>query len=114
MDDGETPWQTAVREAREETGLVITEQGPLLLTHFITPRANWPHSHIGFLFDGGTLTDDQLEHIVLDPNEHTEWKVQGLAEWENHEGVSHLAFTRLKALDVARRSGVAGYLETVH
>ncbi|MGW5365713.1 NUDIX domain-containing protein [Actinopolymorpha pittospori] len=114
MDDGETPWQTAVRETREETGLVITKQCPLLLTHFITPRHNWPHSHIGFLFDGGTLTADQLEHIVLDPNEHTEWKLQSLAEWENHEGISQLAFARLKALDAARRSGVAGYLETVH
>jgi 8-oxo-dGTP pyrophosphatase MutT (NUDIX family) len=53
MDGGETPWQTAVRETREETGLIITRQCPLLLTHFITPRKDWPHSHIGFIFDGG-------------------------------------------------------------
>jgi hypothetical protein len=40
-----------------------------------------PLIRIGVSFDGGTLTAHQLERIVLDPNEHTDWKVQSLAEW---------------------------------
>jgi 8-oxo-dGTP diphosphatase len=110
MDPGETPWETAVREYREETGLVVTERCPLILTHFMTPVENWPHMRVGFVFDGGTLTTEQLGGIVLDPDEHCEWDVRPMAQWRQEMEPRH--FARLEAVDAARRSGVAGYLET--
>lgn len=110
MDPGETPWQTAVRETREETGLVITGTRPLLLTHFVYPDESWPVAHIGFLFDGGTLTEEQLDGIVLDANEHHAWSVRPVHEWQSE--MCPATFARLTALDVARRTGTAGYLET--
>ncbi len=111
MDPGESPWQTALRECREETGLDLTFLRPtLLLTHFIAPRSDWPHAHIGFIFDGGILTPDQLERIVLDPHEHTEWSIRALDEWETE--MDPRTYTRLKAIDAARRSGIPDYLES--
>lgn len=111
QDPGESPLQTALRECREETGIVITKRLPLLLTHFMLPREDWPYNHIGFAFDGGTLTNEQIEGIVLDPSEHTEWSFRELDEWEKKMGPG--AFARLKTMDAARRSGVAGYLESI-
>ena len=111
MDPGESPWQTALRECREETSLDVTSLRPtLLLTHFIGPRHDWPHAHIGFIFDGGILTPDQLDRIVLDPHEHTEWSIRSMDTWEK-EMKPH-TFARLKATDAARRSGIPGYLES--
>ncbi|MBV9023609.1 MAG: NUDIX hydrolase [Streptomycetaceae bacterium] len=111
MDPGESPWETAVRECREETGLDVTAHRPtLLLTHFVTPRHDWPHPHIGFIFDGGILTPEQLESIVLDPHEHTEWSIRSIDEWEKE--MKPPIFARLKAIDQARRSGIPGYLES--
>ncbi|MGW1107356.1 bifunctional GNAT family N-acetyltransferase/NUDIX hydrolase [Streptomyces sp. NPDC002540] len=64
MDLGERPWETAVRECREETGL--TPPGPprLLATVFGLPGAEWPHSTIGCVFDGGRLTAEQIRGIA--------------------------------------------------
>ncbi len=111
MDPGETPWQTAVRETFEETGIRVAEQRPLILTHYIAPRPSWPVSHVGFLFDGGTLTAAQLDSIVLDPAEHCEWQVRSVGEWR--EQMDEQTFARLAAVDEARRTGRPGYLETV-
>ncbi|MGP4113460.1 NUDIX domain-containing protein [Streptomyces sp. 4N509B] len=111
MDPGETPWETAVRECREETGLAVDGPRPLLLTHFVAPRADWPHSRIGLVFDGGILTAATLGRIVLDPAEHSEWQTRCLADWR--QGMDGRSWRRLEAIDAARRTGTAGYLETV-
>lgn len=110
MDPGETPWQTAARETREETGLTITGPRPLILTHYVVPRPTSPASHVGFVFDGGTLTDAQIDSIVLDPAEHSEYRVRALDEWRTEMAAE--TFERLVACDTARRTGRAGYLET--
>lgn len=111
LDPGETPWRAAVRETREETGLVVTGTRPLLLAHFVTPGPSRPFGQAGFLFDGGTLTDAQLDAIVLDPAEHREWSVRTVEEWR--AAMNPRTFDRLSALDTARRTGVTGYLATV-
>ncbi|MFE2289494.1 NUDIX domain-containing protein [Streptomyces sp. NPDC059443] len=109
-DHGETPWECAVRECLEETGIIFTGPQRLLGTHFIAPRGEaWHTSHIGFVFDGGVLTDEQIEAVVLDPAEHSEYRVLSVDEWEKI--MSPANFGRLGVIDRARRSGVAAYLE---
>ncbi|MEU5915339.1 NUDIX domain-containing protein [Streptomyces sp. NPDC047141] len=111
MDPGETPWETAVRECHEETGLVFTGEPRLLATHFVTDRGeDWPANHIGFIFDGGELTDAQIAAVVLDPEEHSEYRLRTLDEWERE--MHPREFARLAEVDRARRTGSTVYVET--
>ncbi|MFF3849345.1 GNAT family N-acetyltransferase [Streptomyces sp. NPDC002328] len=110
MDPGERPWQTAVRECREETGLTPAGPPRLLATVYGLPGAGWPYSTIGCVFDGGRLTAEQIRRISLDPEEHDEVRVLALAEWEAL--MPPRDFAHLRAVDEARRTGRAGYFET--
>ncbi|WP_351237634.1 NUDIX hydrolase [Streptomyces sp. NPDC002133] len=110
MDAGETPWETAVRETREETGIVLTGARPLLLTHFATIDKAWTVPRIGFIFDGGTLTPNQLGAIALDADEHDGWDVRTLADWEAEMIPANYA--RLAAAYTARHHPRDGYVET--
>ncbi|MCF2527068.1 NUDIX domain-containing protein [Yinghuangia soli] len=74
----DTPFSTAVRECREETGIAFAGAPRLLLTHFLPPEPAWPCAKVGFVFDGGILTGDELARITLDPTEHDEWRIQSL------------------------------------
>ncbi|MFJ3903575.1 NUDIX domain-containing protein [Streptomyces sp. NPDC090025] len=110
MDPGETPWETALRECHEETGLVHHGEPRLLGACFTTHRGeDWPANDIGFIFDGGALTDAEIASIVLDPEEHTDYQLRTLAEWQRE--MSPRAFERLAAIDRARRTGVTVYLD---
>lgn len=110
-DTGEDPLGTARREAVEETGLALGLGPPrLLLTHYLHPGPGWPVGKIGFVFDGGTLTPEQLARIRLDPGEHDLWAVHTLAEWRGLMGDG--PFTRLRAVERARTDRAPGYLVT--
>ncbi|MFJ3876717.1 NUDIX domain-containing protein [Streptomyces sp. NPDC090077] len=109
MDPGETPWECAVRECREETGIVFEGEKRLLAVHFVSQGKGWPLNKFGVIFDGGRLTEEQIASIVLDPDEHTELRVHTLEEWEGIMTPS--GFARLKATDEARRAGSVAYLE---
>ncbi|AUG75608.1 hypothetical protein CFP65_0654 [Kitasatospora sp. MMS16-BH015] len=109
MDPGETPWECAVRETREETGLVFEGEPRLLGVHFIARRPDWPRTHVGFLFDGGCLTPEQLARVELS-DEHSEWRVQTVDEWA--QLMAPKSFRRLHEIDRARRSGSVAYLES--
>lgn len=107
MDPGERPWGTAVREAREETGLVLSGRPRLLATVYGLPGAQWPYSTIGMVFDGGRLTAAQIRGITLNPQEHDEVRVLPLTEWAAL--MPERDFARLSAVEEARRTGVAAY-----
>lgn len=109
MDPGETPWQCALRECLEATGLRITDTPELLAVHFLPPLGAWTANKVGFIFDGGRLTAEQIADIVLDPDEHTEVSVRSLQEWQQE--MSATAFHRLAAVAQARRTRTACYLE---
>lgn len=106
---GENPLQTARREAVEETGLDLAPNTPpLLLTHFLHAGPRQPLNKVGFVFDGGRLTADQLGRIRLDPAEHDMWAVHDPATWQ--ELMAPSAFARLDAVERARRGEGPAYL----
>ncbi|WP_327669451.1 MULTISPECIES: methyltransferase domain-containing protein [unclassified Streptomyces] len=108
---GEDPLQTAQREAVEETGLELGLGTPtLLLAHFLHSGPRLPLNKVGFVFDGGRLTTDQLQRIRLDPAEHDMWAVHDMAGWQ--ELMAPRAFARLDAVERARRGDGPAYLST--
>ncbi|WP_328333097.1 MULTISPECIES: NUDIX hydrolase [unclassified Streptomyces] len=110
MDPGERPWQTAVRECREETGMTLAGPPRLLATVYGLPGAGWPYSTFGCVFDGGRLGAAQVRDIAVSPEEHDEVRILPLAEWEAL--MPPRDFMRLRAVAEARRTGTAGYVDT--
>ncbi|MFP8887991.1 NUDIX domain-containing protein [Streptomyces mangrovi] len=109
MDPGEDPFQAAVRETYEETGLRIEGPRPLLLAHYIrSDPAEAPLAKVGFCFDGGTLSDEEIASIRLDPEEHDRWAVEEWPVWERL--MTPEGYRRLAALAEARRTGRASLL----
>jgi 8-oxo-dGTP diphosphatase len=71
-DDGETPWEACRREVREEVGLDV-QVGRLVAVDFLRPRPSKPGG-MRFLFDCGGLEPDQIEAIVLQQEELSEFQ----------------------------------------
>jgi len=65
---------------------------------------------IGFIFDGGILTTEQLRRIRLDPAEHDLWAIHDLDEWRHLMGQA--SFARLEATERARTGNGPQYLVT--
>lgn len=110
MDPGERPWQTAVRECREETGITPTGPPRLLAVVYGPPGGGWPYSTIGCVFDGGRLSAERIRGITVDPKEHDEFRVLALADWRAL--MPPRDFARLSAVEGARRTGEAAYVDT--
>ncbi|MFI6648087.1 NUDIX domain-containing protein [Streptomyces sp. NPDC050529] len=110
MDPGERPWETALRECREETGIVFDGRPRLLASVFGQPGAEWPYATIGFVFEGGRLTSDEITSLTLDPAEHDEARVLPMAQWRTH--MPQRDFDRLEHVVEARRTGTTAYFES--
>ncbi|MFE4519276.1 NUDIX domain-containing protein [Kitasatospora sp. NPDC056783] len=89
-EPGESPFDTALREAREETGLDLLAENPdpvgrQRLIAVIHQQADHtrPVPSIGWIFDGGTLTEEQQARIVLDPAEHCEHRFETDYNWRH-------------------------------
>ncbi|MFD9411563.1 NUDIX domain-containing protein [Streptomyces sp. NPDC059989] len=109
MDHGETPWECAVRECHEETGIVFKGEKKLLAVCFYSQGSGRPLNKFEVIFNGGRLTDQQIQAITLDAKEHSELRVHTLEEWEGI--MTPVGFARLKATEEARRTGTVAYLE---
>ncbi|MFE5558340.1 NUDIX domain-containing protein [Streptomyces sp. NPDC056544] len=107
---GGRPWETAVRECREETGVHLAGPPKLPATVFGLPGKEWPLATVGFVFDGGRLPPGQLAGIVLDPDEHDQ--VQALTVPERQELMPGRDHARLEAVMAARRAGRPAYFGT--
>jgi 8-oxo-dGTP pyrophosphatase MutT (NUDIX family) len=105
---GERPWDTAVRECAEETGIVVPGPPQLLASVFGLPGEQWPYATAGYVFDGGRLTDQQIKGIRLAPEEHDDVRALPLPKWRPL--MPERDFTRLEAVMKARRTGRATYV----
>jgi 8-oxo-dGTP pyrophosphatase MutT (NUDIX family) len=76
--DGESPWEACRRETLEECGLVV-ERGRLICVDFLRPRPSRPGG-VRFLFDCGSVGDEQLAAIRLQEGEIEDHRFAELAE----------------------------------
>ncbi|MFD4630207.1 NUDIX domain-containing protein [Streptomyces sp. NPDC058284] len=76
VDEGETPRQACTRELKEELGIDQTP-GRLLLSAYVHTADG---AHIYWVFDGGTLTTEQQEAIVLQQSELTAFRFSAPGE----------------------------------
>ncbi len=72
--DGETPWAACQREVREECGLTVGH-GRLACVDFRPPRSGKPGG-LRFLFDCGTLPEEDLAGIVLQREEISAYRIE--------------------------------------
>ncbi|MDH6120413.1 8-oxo-dGTP pyrophosphatase MutT (NUDIX family) [Kitasatospora sp. GAS204A] len=77
-DAGERPHETATRETREETGLRLPAELPLLAVDYRAPVDGWPPV-IDFCFDGGTA---RPEAVVLLSAEHDDYAWRDPVQWQ--------------------------------
>jgi 8-oxo-dGTP diphosphatase len=68
LEDGEPPHVGCAREVAEEIGLTITP-GRLLAIGWMGPDGVRIKPVMHFIFDGGTLSQEQVEQIVLQEEE---------------------------------------------
>ncbi len=71
--DGETPWEACRREVLEEVGLRV-EQGVLVAVDFLRPKRTQPGG-MRFLFDCGSLPASDLDSIVLQEEELSDFEL---------------------------------------
>ncbi|MCX4825781.1 hypothetical protein OG883_39300 [Streptomyces sp. NBC_01142] len=69
-----------------------------------------PFSTMGLIFDGGRLTDVQIQGIVLHPAEHDDVRALHFEGWEPLRPPRD--FACLQAVMEARRTGAALYFDT--
>ncbi len=67
VEPGETPRHGAIREVREELGIHLAV-GRLLVVDWLPPYLGWDDA-IEMIFDGGTVTADEVGGYALQPSE---------------------------------------------
>ncbi|WP_248959209.1 NUDIX domain-containing protein [Sphaerisporangium perillae] len=110
VDAGETPWEAAVREIKEELGLVWTQPPRLLCFDWMRARPGEPGG-LRLIFDGGVFDEAALPQIRLPPEELSEWKLVALPDVDDY--LPPQRARRARASMSARARGVA-YLENSH
>lgn len=105
VEPGETPRDGAIREVAEELGLDL-DVGHLLIMDWMPPHLGWEDA-CELIFDGGTVTDDDLAGFTLDGHEIAEVRLVSLAEAADLvTPISH------RRLTVAGELGSAGFAYT--
>lgn len=116
IEHGESPFETALREAHEELGLDLARENPeviarrrLVAVIHHQAETEYPVPVCGYVFDGGILTEEQQARIRLDAAEHTEWRFETAHDWHALMEPSH--YRQLLQILRAHRSGTALYLQ---
>lgn len=68
VDEGEAPWHAAVRELREELGLIRERMRALVIDHEPATPEGIPEG-IAWVFDGGQINADELAALPLNDPE---------------------------------------------
>jgi 8-oxo-dGTP pyrophosphatase MutT (NUDIX family) len=98
VEADETPLDACRREIREELGLDLPVDR-LLVVDWVPRRGVW-HDAVLFVFDGGTVTPDQLAAVTLPPDELAAVRLVCLDQATDHIRPSMQRRLRA-ALDVA-------------
>ncbi|RMI36157.1 NUDIX hydrolase [Streptomyces triticirhizae] len=111
VETGEAPTLAAAREVVEELGLTLDAEPRPLVVDWEPPR------HRGFggvrlLFDGGVLSAERLERLLLPDDELRDWRL--VTEAEAEQLLDGRRFRRLRAALRARALGRPLYLERGH
>jgi 8-oxo-dGTP pyrophosphatase MutT (NUDIX family) len=108
VDQDESPKAAAIREVKEEIGLTISNPR-LICVHYRPVRGIKPDS-VQFVFNGGTLSKEQISNIKLEAEEIAEYGFFREAEAVEClvDGVSERL---LPCLDAIKNNTVA-YLES--
>ncbi|GII52828.1 hypothetical protein Pth03_12170 [Planotetraspora thailandica] len=108
VDDGESPWDAAVREVKEELALALAGP-PVLLCADWMPASDTDAGGFRLIFDGGVMSSEELSAIRLPAEELSEWKLVDPADAGAF--LPPIRVRRIHAAVAARRTGRVAYLE---
>lgn len=108
VERGEAPAQAGVREVAEEVGIELDRLPRLLVVDWEPPRPP-RFGGMRLLFDGGRLSRDDAEQIVLPEAELRDWCF--VSEQEAERLLPPLRYQRLRWALRARERGAPVYLE---
>lgn len=94
VEPGESPRLGAIREVGEELG-IDRQVGALLAVDWMPPYLGWDDA-CELIFDGGTVTEDEIAGYRLDPHEIAAVQLIELADAEPH--LTPLSYRRLSAI----------------
>jgi len=83
VEDGESPAAAAAREVSEELGLDV-QVGRLIGVDYRPPTPGGRGNALRFVFDGGSLSNEQLARIELPPDEIRDWKFVSVDELDDY------------------------------
>jgi 8-oxo-dGTP diphosphatase len=107
VEADESPYDAAVRELKEELGLLVTP-GRLLVVDWVPPRTGRTEG-VMFIYSGGVLSADRERSIVLPADELRSWA--WCTEAEADERLSELLARRVRAAVKAAGQSTTSYLE---
>jgi 8-oxo-dGTP diphosphatase len=98
VEPDESPRLGAIREVKEELGIDIA-LGRLLAVDWMPHYLGWDDA-LELIFDGGTVTEDDIAHYILQPTEISAVRLIDVADAESH--LTSLSFRRLSAIAALR------------
>jgi 8-oxo-dGTP pyrophosphatase MutT (NUDIX family) len=101
VEPDESPRQGAIREVKEELGIDL-EVGRLLAVDWMPHYLGWDDA-CELIFDGGTVTEEDIAGFVLQPTEIRAVRLIDIAEAEPH--LTSLSYRRLSAITTLDAGG---------
>ena len=106
-DENESPWNTCVREIKEELGLEIS--GSKLLSIDYISNIDGKGERLMFIYDGGILNDSDIQNISLQEKELSEYRF--VTSEEAIELLGEMLRKRVPNSMIAKNRGTTFYLE---
>lgn len=107
VEANEPPRRAVQRELKEELGLEI-RPGKLLVVDWVSPHGPWDDL-LAFVFDGGTLSDDEVARVTLSDAELSAFEF--CTAVQAHERLRSYVWQRTALALEALTTGKARYLQ---